>query len=260
MSKKLLALADKKRQSRRDFWHVYNRKTLNILARAANYFLHPLFPVRCVGCGKEYTYLCLECASQIELIRTDTCPRCGKISQNSKLCKSCKSSRKFHFDSVFVGSRYDSGPVKEMLYLFKYEGITALCELLSEIAAQKVKDRIKPEVIVVPVPISLNRFKKRGYNQAELLARNISKILDLSGGNALNRVRETRSQVGLSREERAENVKNSFKCVDKRLVKGKEVLLVDDVATTFATLNECARTLREAGAKRVIGLVVTKRS
>jgi len=147
-----------------------------------------------------------------------------------------------------------------MLYLFKYEGITALCEVLSEVAAQRVKNRINPDVVVVPVPISGSRFKKRGYNQSEFLARQISKTLKLSGGNALIRVRDTKSQVGLSKEERAENVKDSFECVDKRLVKGQEVLLIDDVATTFATLNECAKVLKGAGAKSVTGLVVAKRS
>ena len=260
MSKKILNTVLDKRALKHQLWYVYNRKTASMLKDLLNYVLHPLFPVKCVGCGKEYAYLCYECANKIELIRTDTCPKCGKISPNSRLCKTCQSSRKFHFNAVFVGSRYDSGPIKEMLYLFKYEGITALCEVLSEVAAQRVKNRINPDVVVVPVPISGSRFKKRGYNQSEFLARQISKTLKLSGGNALIRVRDTKSQVGLSKEERAENVKDSFECVDKRLVKGQEVLLIDDVATTFATLNECAKVLKGAGAKSVTGLVVAKRS
>ena len=123
-----------------------------------------------------------------------------------------------------------------------------------------MKNRIPPApLVVIPVPLHKNRQDLRGFNQSELIARKLSKKLNLPGGCALARTKDTEAQVSLSREFRLTNLVGAFTCTDKEFITGKNILLVDDVATTLSTLNECARALKDAGAKKVWGIVVARR-
>lgn len=222
-------------------------------------FFDIFFPRRCVVCGKYNTILCFECAKEIEYIKTPICLRCGKITKYGEFCSKCRSH--FSLDGIIYAAIYDNAPIKELLHHLKYNQITEPAELLGDIISDGVSmlpfDRKK--LAVVPVPLYIKREQQRGYNQSELIARRLSTRLGLPGGCALVRIKNTSTQVGLRKEERMKNVMGAFCCTDKDLIRGKIVLLVDDVVTTGATLNECGKVLKEAGAKKVIGVTVAKR-
>ena len=112
--------------------------------------------------------------------------------------------------------------------------------------------------VIVPVPLHRNRLNLRGFNQSELLARYLSKRLDLPGCDALVRRLNTMNQVGLQREKRLSNLDGAFDCSDKEYILGKNIILVDDVVTTGATLNECAKVLKQFGAKKIVGVVLAR--
>lgn len=234
--------------------------TLSFLTIIINFFLNIFFPNRCVGCKKEGTSLCFECASKIEKIVTDTCPKCGKIREYGRFCVQCKKNLETPLVGVTIAVAYDEGPTKELVFSLKYLGLSTIAPVLGELIYQKIKGGISTRnAVVVPVPLSFEREKKRGYNQSELIARYLAKKLNIPGGCSLERIRDTKTQVGLSLEMRKENIKGAFFCSDTEFVRNKKVLLIDDVATTFSTLNECARELKKAGAREIWGLVVAKR-
>jgi len=224
-----------------------------------SFILDLFFPLKCSSCGKYGEIVCFNCAKEISLVKTAICPRCGKISQNGRYCSVCKSRKDIALRGIIVGAHYDSGPLKEMIHRFKYLGYTALTEQLAEIICNQLSGL--PGVknfVVVPVPLYLSRKNRRGFNQSELLARNISSRFNLPGGDALVRVRDTKSQISLPRDKRLKNLEGAFSCQDQDLVKNRKILLIDDVTTTGATLNECARALKDSGAKEVWGAVVAR--
>jgi ComF family protein len=156
-----------------------------------------------------------------------------------------------------------------MIHEFKYNGIVELSEMLAELMVERLKSKLPAGgIVVVPVPLHKKRQGLRGFNQSELLARYVSKRLNLPGGTALARTRNTDPQVGKSGMYRKTNLKGAFEVLDPELVSNKTVLLIDDVATTGSTLNECAKILKssglpaealaKAGAKAVWGVVVAR--
>jgi len=224
-------------------------------------FLDLLFPKRCVDCGKEGNFVCFECAGKIEPIKTATCAECGKISKLGRFCPSCKTKRSYHLNGLTVAARYDVGPTKEMIHHFKYSGFTDLAIPLTEMIYQALCGNlpVKNDLVVVPVPLHKNRESTRGFNQAELIAKELSKRLKVHGACAIARIKDTETQVNLTRELRIQNLAGAFSCTDREFVKGKNILLVDDVATTLTTLNECAKVLKDAGARKIWGAVVARR-
>lgn len=160
---------------------------------------------------------------------------------------------------IIICANYGSGPVKEMIHEFKYNGILEFAEMLGELMVERLKIGLpKGELVVVPVPLHRCRQGQRGFNQSELLARYVSKKLKLHGGLALSRVKNTDPQVGKSGMYRKTNIESAFRIEDKEFIEGKTVLLVDDVATTGSTLNECAKVLKSSGAKSIWGVVVSR--
>jgi len=144
-----------------------------------------------------------------------------------------------------------------LIRLFKYEGKVKLGRFLSDL----IIDRCLPPQfdIIVPVPLHSKRLKERGFNQSFLLAHQINKKLSLPViADDLQRIKWTRPQVELDWRERASNVKGAFTLIDNEEIKGKEVLLIDDVYTTGSTVNECARVLKKAGAKKVYVATVAR--
>lgn len=176
-----------------------------------------------------------------------------------RFCPACKSRTETKLSGIIIAAKYDEGPTKEMIYGLKYLGLTALAGELASIVAGRIRSLpIISDCLVVPVPLHIRKFHRRGFNQSELIARSLSEILDLPGGDALVRTKDTASQVGLSRSKRLKNVVGAFRCEDTELVSGKNILLVDDVMTTGATLSECAKALKDAGAKKIWGVVVAR--
>jgi ComF family protein len=150
------------------------------------------------------------------------------------------------------------GPLRNALHRLKYRGDVALGEILARQLLEKLKGLDWVVDLVAPVPLGIARQKQRGYNQSTLLALPLALGCGIAyRPQALAKVRETPSQVGLSSEERFQNVEGAFQA-NARIVSGKRVLVVDDVTTSGATLNACANALKEAGASKVYALTLAR--
>lgn len=232
----------------RDIWQI-----------SADFLLDVFFPKFCVGCEKYGNYVCEDCVKEIELIKTSTCPDCGKISPLGKFCPNCKKKLNMVISGIMVSANYDVGPTREMIHHLKYSGFTELSDLLGELIVQRLAiENLSDEVVLVPAPLHINKQTKRGFNQAELITQYVSNRTKIPYINALMRIRHTESQVGLGGDERRSNLEGAFQRNKKSAISGKIILLVDDVTTTYSTLNECAKELKSAGAKKVFGCVVAK--
>lgn len=237
---------------------MYKKFFLNLSQAYKEAFLDIFFPKRCIVCGKYGLFLCSECSKTIKIFKTPTCYYCGKITKFCVSCSSCKNKNKSNLNGIYYAASFKEGCVKEIVHYFKYNGISELSGLLSSIMAKRLENNLpKGNPVVVPVPLSLKRERKRGFNQSELIARKISEKLHLNGGTALAKIRDTSSQVqSQGKEIRSKNLRDSFICTDKELIENKTILLVDDIITTGSTLEECAITLKKAGAKKVYGAVI----
>jgi ComF family protein len=169
---------------------------------------------------------------------------------------------RFHFAVSFAG--YD-GALRRLVHLLKYEQLRPAAQVLGAKLAQAVDpsrfDGEEP-VLVIPVPLHKKKLRQRGFNQSEMIARAAMRHLPTSRfellAGCLRRTRETASQTGLTRHQRRENVRGAFVVAREEKLRGRSVLLVDDVYTTGTTLNECARVIRAAGAKQVVVATVAR--
>jgi ComF family protein len=148
------------------------------------------------------------------------------------------------------------------VHQLKYRHARVLAPLLAELLATSLSKRPLQADLVIPVPLSVRRFRERGYNQSMLIARELGSLTSLPApqDGVLARIRDTPPQVGLSAADRLKNMRGAFACVDPSRVRGRRCALLDDVMTTGATLEACAETLRQAGAEKVFGLVVARES
>jgi ComF family protein len=224
--------------------------------RTTGSFLNLLFPPRCVTCDQSDSWLCSACQDRIEFIRPPICPRCGQPTAMPRLCPSCQEAP-LQIDGIrAVG--YLEGTLRTAIHRFKYSNMRSLADPLGQLMAQYVMQNQLPIDVIVPVPLHPQRLRKRGYNQAALLAREIAKTVGLPlSEDALSRVKSTIPQVGLTARERRDNVRGAFHCSDTGL-KEQRILLVDDVCTTGATLEACSLALRERGVGVVWGLVLAR--
>jgi ComF family protein len=210
-----------------------------------------VFPPVCAGCKAVGELFCSRCREEIEWALEPVCFICGRPRQNKEICHLCRGEPlplKQMRTAVFY-----AGPVAEAVQAFKYEGYFALAKPLAELMAAAWPRWEQPVDVVIPVPLHAARQRERGYNQSELLARVLERRLNWQVETAaLKRVRRTRPQVGLNRVERQENVYGAF-IAEPALVEGKDILLIDDVRTTGATLSAAADVLLAAGARSVSG-------
>ena len=196
--------------------------------------------------------ICRECLGSISPLAEPLCGLCGLPQSRAGLCRQCQDQPP-SFDALRSWSAFE-GPLRNILLKLKYKGDVSLGDALAVPLANFVASLDwKPE-IVIPIPLSRLRLAERGYNQVGVVARPLSMALSLAYvPRALSRERETRTQVGLTGPERRDNVRDAFQA-RAPLVAGKTVLLLDDVATTGATLSSAADSLRQGGAKRVLAV------
>ncbi len=216
-----------------------------------------LLPPRCGGCGQIGSRWCPKCSAAVVLPQTPICQVCGRpIEGPGQLCAACEHSRP-HFSALRAWSVY-ADPTRAALLKLKYRGDMGLAESLIPQLAAFAAGLAWQVNLIVPVPLGRDRQRQRGYNQAGLISWPLSLALDVRHApHALMRTRETPSQVGLSRQERRENMRAAF-AASGRLVHARSILLVDDVATTGATLSSCAEALLAAGARDVFALTVAR--
>lgn len=205
-----------------------------------------VFPLRCVGCGKWEVWLCDACRSTLKWAE-QKCPECGLRSPVGRVHAGCK--RRYGMQGLWSIYEYE-GLMQKIIKAIKYR----FCgELIGVVLEDLEIDRPKIDLIV-PVPLHWYRENWRGFNQAEVLARNLGERWGVEVVEALVRKKATKPVAEMEAEERRQVVKGIFEV--RKKVKGKRILLVDDVFTTGSTMKEAARELRKSGAVVVRGFVL----
>lgn len=224
-----------------------------------NWLLNLLFPLACPVCGNDsdshrQSPVCLSCWNAIERYSGPACLICGLpvVSDVAMHCESCLKTPPAFSKVIYYGI-YD-GTLRKTIHLLKFKGVKRLArpiaELLSKLSLPEA-DRI------VPVPLHSSRLREREFNQTALISRHLSRLngipllLDV-----LKKERETLPQTDVTGKERLKNVKNVFTAT--QAVRGLRIIIVDDVITTGATVNECAKVLAKAGAESVTALALAR--
>jgi ComF family protein len=216
-----------------------------------------LFPRFCVGCGKEGDFICDSCQASLARIEASVCPQCGKPQTDSMLCSDC-IDWKANIDAIRSPFRFE-GVIRKAVHEFKYRNLRAIAGQLAHFLGDYLTDNPIPYDVIVPVPLHSKRLKERGYNQAELLAIELSRLTgipvnDTSLGRNIYNMQQAKTR---NVEERRQNVIGIFTCLNEELFE-KRVLLLDDVTTSGATLNACAAVLKKTGTTSVWGLTLAR--
>jgi ComF family protein len=243
-----------------------------------------LFPSDCRLCGTPLTNIsrlpvCEDCLGAMRPIEGGLCSVCGErlispfafagepcsAESGEALCGLCRRQDPPYVKATAYGS-YDGG-LRELIHLLKYNQILPAANVLGRMLREAMED-LQPlfagsKVLVVPVPLYSRKLRQRGFNQSELIARAALKLKPAAGrfqlsADLLERCRETKSQIGLSRHQRRENIRGAFVVAKPDEINGREILIVDDVFTTGTTVSECARILRRAGASKVYVATVAR--
>jgi competence protein ComFC len=215
-----------------------------------------LYPPRCGGCSKPGARWCAECQNSTHVISPPICERCGRPLSVPGYCSLCRVSpprlTALRSWAVFNGS------LRKALHRLKYNRDVALGDVLAQPLITMLFESGWSVDMITPVPLSEGRKRERGYNQAALLAWPVALGCGIDyQSKLLSKIRETRSQVGLSADQRRENVSGAYQSLDNSIT-GKRILVVDDITTTGATLDACAVALFNAGAKQVFGLTLAR--
>ncbi len=228
-----------------------------------------IFPSSCSYCrapigDSEIPYFCPSCWADFAPIAGPVCPTCGRPFDSPEslqhspghLCLACRQSPP-QFDQALAVGQFE-GPLREAIHQFKYRPCRSLGKPLGDWMAERVR-LLSSIDMVMPVPLHAKRLRQRGFNQALLLAHRMSErhAVPLFCDNLI-RMRSTRPQVELTGDERIKNVKGAFTLRYPGKVTGKSVVLIDDVFTTGATMNECAHVLKQAGAMQVTAFTLAR--
>lgn len=211
-------------------------------------------PGSCLLCGADCISnpICPDCEADLPLGRTAACPQCGEPTTHGERCGACLIEAP-HFARTIALYRYDF-PIDQVIRSFKYGHQLSVANWLGQRLAERIQT---PADLIIPLPLHPERLRERGFNQSVEIAAAIGNCLNLPvHRSTLNRTRPTPHQTGLSPKERKKNVRAAFECTTD--YSDKTILLVDDVMTTGATLNECARTLKLHGATTVIAVVAAR--
>jgi len=217
--------------------------------------LELLFPVRCRICKKpSKEVICSHCIESFPKVTGYICKKCGKpCVREFNVCNECRGKR-LHFTSARSGGIY-SGSLKEAIHQLKYKNGKILAPYLAEFASSSVADVMDGVDVIAYVPLTKKKEAKRGYNQAELIARALSSYYDKPIYNGLIKVKDIPEQNKLGLTERSKNVSGAFEAYSP--VSGN-ILLVDDVYTTGSTVNECAKVLERSGASEILVLTIAR--
>lgn len=235
------------------------------------FILDILFPKECLLCGKYGKWLCSSCEKKMIFPDTQVCPYCEKqVTEFGKTCRWCqkdfyRKKEKRPVDALLICAKYDKETIAKLIHFFKYKFIQELYSNFAKLMIDCLRknDLALPELII-PIPLHKVRLRQRGFNQSFLLAQNLGK--NLTPGmdipvrdDLLEKRKNTSPQMKIkSYSERKKHLRGVFSVSNSKDVKGKTILLVDDVATTGATLFESALTLKEAGAKKVFAIVIAR--
>src|SRR4030042_6794048 len=228
-------------------------RALSFIKEAA---LNLFFPKFCLSCQKEGNYLCQDCFSTLDILEYQycLCKKAQRLTEGDK-CRFCCHKK---LNGLYFATDYQNQLLKKLIHQFKYEPyVKELAEPLASLIITHFKLSSKiPQFnqgwILMPIPLSVKREKKRGFNQAKEISKELSRKINLPLVNdTLFKTKETLPQVELEEKSRMENPQGAFAVKNKEYIKDKKILLVDDVYTTGATMEEAARVLKNAGAKEV---------
>jgi ComF family protein len=263
------------------------------IEKMGGYVLDMVFPIECIGCGKNLEelpsrerWICPSCLLKIEMRRDQVCPACEKESEGGETHYGCRGQTPL--DGLWVAAYY--GPlIEKAVHDLKFAFLPELAYPLSQLMVKSIleteeyaqlqdmlfaprakeaeeeiyagKKEAYHETVIVPVPLHRKRLNWRGFNQASLLAHRVGEKFALPVAEDLvTRCKNTKPQSKTeSGQERKCNIAGAFLCPEAPKVRGRNIILVDDLCTTAATLNECAGALKTAGAHTVWGLVVARR-
>ena len=246
-----------------------------------------IFPARCIGCNKfghayspRYSYgeagrqagdghnqnwLCKSCRAKIKIASTSACIGCNQSSPRGDTCLSC--CRENAIDRIIAAGNYADPILRNLITTLKYRFVPSLAEQCLVLIERPLRDMhqskgvniFENNPVIVPVPLHPYRFNWRGFNQAELIGHLVANTYQVHILNALSRNRRTDPQANIDDPiERAQNIADAFHCPDPSLVSEHDIILVDDVCTSGATLNACAKVLKSSGARKITALVVAR--
>ncbi len=226
-----------------------------------------LYPRNCIGCGvsapETFRYICWDCWSDVNKVEPPFCSLCGDpvagAVDHDFICYTCSATRP-HFDGARSAVRYD-GVAGEALRQLKYEKALWLVPDLARLMYNCLMGEYPDQEydLIVPVPLFHVRRREREFNQSAVLAAGLSRLLGCkSVPRTLRRIRPTATQTNLTASQRLSNVNNAFQSRREKRLAGKRVLLVDDVMTTGATVNACAKALKQGGATSVYVLTAAR--
>jgi len=217
------------------------------------------FPRRCVGCGKIGGFLCPECLGKLPRLLPPLCPNCGRSQASGIVCPDCRQ-RQTEIDGIRSLFRFDE-VIRKAIHQLKYRNLKAISPCLAELLADYLGSNRLPGEALVCVPLHPRRLRERGYNQSSLLAREMGKRIGMPViEDCLIRVKQAQPQVrAVDVAERWRNVADAFVCRDEK-VSGKQIILIDDVCTSGATLESCAAVLKGKGTASVWGLTLARES
>ncbi len=238
----------------------------NYPQRISNWFSDLIFPVRCIGCDKFGDYICRGCLGTISIKKNFECIGCKRNTPFGQTCFLCAKIN--HVNQLLIAADYKNPLIEKTLKFLKYRFIRDLERPLSILTKRYLKwltldkkfNVFEANPLLIPVPLHPRRFNWRGFNQSELLVKDIADTFQMEmAHDVIERTINTAPQADIKeREERLKNLNGIFKIKNGIKITGREILLIDDVCTTGATLNECAKVLRSNGASKVVALVIAR--
>ncbi|OHA00686.1 MAG: hypothetical protein A3C07_00495 [Candidatus Sungbacteria bacterium RIFCSPHIGHO2_02_FULL_47_11] len=222
-----------------------------------------LFPPLCFGCKTEGAFLCARCKTDLRWI-PPTCFVCGAFRPPRKrvpagrTCSLCQ--KKTHIYAFLSPFSYAQDLVREQLHSFKYNRVRSLDAIFAQLLREYLdiyNINLPKNEVIIPIPLHKSRERTRGFNQSERIARRLQEIFPIEfRSDILQKIKPTKPQIELTASERRQNVIGTFAVNHPEVIKNKTVILLDDVKTTGATLEEAARVLKDAGAKKIWAITI----
>jgi len=245
-----------------------------------------LFPIECIGCKAEGQWLCQSCFRELQLKEEQYCLHCKKPNKYGEFCAKCKPL--YSLNGIWIAGDYEQKILAQLIKNLKYRLAKNISQVLGNFLAHFLKNLISQsrfnkndileklnwrkfeemkdapnifnslsDAIIIPVPLHKKRQKWRGFNQAQILAEELTNNIKLPVSNQLIRIKHKQAQAKLGEADRKNNLQGCFAWRGEKLT-GQNIIIIDDVTTTGSTLNECAKIVKEVGAGEIWGLVVAK--
>lgn len=231
-----------------------------------------VFPIYCLSCNQNSNWLCSDCAKKIHTNSSQTCFVCGNTNLIGNYACGCITN--YHFDGLYIAGDFKDKTLERLIKAYKYSFVKILKNHISDFLIRFINDEIldrhinretalskllaNKEAVIIPVPIHARRLRWRGFNQSAEIAKIIGEKFSLEINGSLVRTKFFRPQTKLNKDKRQKNIRNSFAWKSEEKAP-RNILLIDDIVTTGSTVDECARVLKENGAKNVQVLVIAKK-